>query len=391
MENTAIPILSKPNKSQATLPQHLICFSHLRWDFVFQRPQHLLSRLSDTFNVFFIEEPVFDAQTPHFSLAERDGNITVVVPHLPDGTNNADAIAMQRALVNEFLETQDIQQYAAWYYTPMALQFSGHLNPAITIYDCMDELSAFKFAPAELKVLEAELMRKADVVFTGGHSLYESKKTSHNNIHPFPSSVDKKHFGKARNITASPGDQSRIAAPRIGFFGVIDERFDIGMIEDVARQRPEWHFILIGPIVKIDPASLPRLDNIHYLGGKSYNELPDYISGWDIAMIPFALNESTRFISPTKTPEYLSAGVPVISTPIRDVVHPYGTEGLVSIASTTEEFIAAASAILYDKTAGKAWLEKVDNFLSHHSWDATARGILDKIEAVNEKKAAIKN
>jgi UDP-galactopyranose mutase len=160
---------------------------------------------------------------------------------------------------------------------------------------------------------------------------------------------------------------------------VLDERFDIDLIEQAAKARPDWQFVLIGPVVKIDPASLPHLDNIHYLGGKDYKELPSYVAGWDVAVIPFAMNESTRYISPTKTPEYLAAGKPVISTPIRDVVSPYGENKLVHIASNAKEFIKCAEAILKKKNT-KSWLNKVDAFLAGNSWDRTWSQMAKHIE-----------
>jgi glycosyltransferase involved in cell wall biosynthesis len=243
----------------------------------------------------------------------------------------------------------NVNRYFSWYYTPMALPFTEHLSPELVIYDCMDELSAFKFAPPQLTILEKELFKKADIVFTGGHSIYESKKNNHHNIFPFPSSIDKHHFGAARIQKNDPADQESIPHPRFGFFGVVDERFDIELLDQVAKAKPEWHFVILGPVVKIDPASLPHYDNIHYLGGKKYEELPAYIAGWDIATIPFAMNDSTKFISPTKTPEYLAAGKPVISTPIKDVVSPYGDNKLVHIVSNAKEFIAAAEKELSKK------------------------------------------
>jgi UDP-galactopyranose mutase len=247
----------------------------------------------------------------------------------------------------------------------------------------MDELAAFKNAPTALKENEKELMAKADVVFTGGHSIYEAKKDLHPNIHPFPSSIDKEHFGKARKKVEEPADQAHIPHPRFGFFGVIDERLDIELIRQVAEARPEWHFIIIGPVVKINPASLPRFENIHYLGGKDYKELPQYIASWDIAMIPFAMNESTKFISPTKTPEYLAGGKPVISTPIKDVISPYGENKLVHIAANAEEFIQHAEAELAKKNHN-AWLHKVDTFLAGNSWERTWSQMVRHIETVLE-------
>ncbi len=373
-------------KKEVQLPKNLICFSHLRWDFVFQRPQHLLTRFCQHFTIQFFEEPVFDTEVPYLSHVQKTPNLTVTVPHLVPGMSEDDVIKAQAALLDEFLAEKDLTDYAFWYYTPMALMFSHHYVPSMTIYDCMDELAAFKFAPTQLQILEKELLKRADIVFTGGHSLYKAKKDKHHNIYPFPSSIDKAHFGKARGEITPPQDQVNIPHPRLGFYGVIDERFDIDLIEQVARQRPDWHLVMIGPVVKIDPAMLPRLDNIHYLGGKSYDELPGYLAGWDIALVPFQLNESTRFISPTKTPEYLSAGKPVISTPIQDVVNPYGEEGLVHIVSNAEEFIAAAEEVLFSSTIDKEnWLKRVDCFLSENSWDATVDSMISRIKDCFDK------
>ena len=249
----------------------------------------------------------------------------------------------------------------------------------------MDELSAFKFAPESLKNFEKELLSKSDIVFTGGNTLYEAKKHRHSNIHPFPSSIDKKHFEKARHIAIDPGDQKNIPHPRLGFYGVVDERFDIELIKSMAEQRPEWQFVILGPIVKIDPATLPKRDNVHFLGSKSYQDLPDYAAGWDVALIPFEINESTKFISPTKTPEYLAAGKPVVSTPINDVIHPYEDEKLVHIANTAQEFIAAAESELA-KGKDAAWLAKVDHFLADNSWDHTWNSMAELISKTLENK-----
>ncbi|GAA4012544.1 hypothetical protein GCM10022408_26620 [Hymenobacter fastidiosus] len=252
----------------------------------------------------------------------------------------------------------------------MALGKSRHLTPVLTVYDCMDELAAFKFAPPKLRQLEQELFQKADLVFTGGQSLYEAKSLQHHDAHAFPSSIDKDHFGQARTTLPEPADQARIAHPRVGFFGVIDERLDLGLLGDLAAAHAEWQFVIIGPVVKIDPADLPRSANIHYLGGKDYQELPAYLCGWDVATLLFADNDSTKFISPTKTPEYLAAGKPVVSTPIRDVVRPYAELNLVQIASTAEEFGQAIAAALLQKNDAD-WQARTDAYLGTISWDLT--------------------
>ncbi len=302
--------------SQSRNPSILICFSHLRWDFVYQRPQHLLSRFATMFTVYFVEEPFHDAHgEPTLSFTSKADNLWIVRPHLPSGVTNEEAERLQKNLLDRFLKNKNLDDFIFWYYTPMAIAFSGHLKPALTIYDCMDELSHFKNAPVKLTQFETELFKKADIVFTGGQSLYDYKKERHTNIHAFPSSIDKKHFEQARSVKQEPVDQGIIKGPKLGFYGVIDERFDIELIKEMADLRPDWNFILLGPIVKINPETLPNQSNVYLLGGKSYEQLPQYVSGWDIALIPFAINESTRFISPTKTPEYLAVSYTHLTLP----------------------------------------------------------------------------
>lgn len=351
----------------------LVVLSHLRWDFVYQRPQHLLSRCAKQRRVFFIEEPVFGQGPMRLDVSQREDKLHVVVPHLPEGLANEAAVeAIQQALIDRLFVEQGITDYALWYYTPMALGWTRHLQPRATIYDCMDELSAFKHAPRALREREAELFKRADLVFTGGQSLYEAKRTQHANVYAFPSSIDHAHFAQARGQMADPVDQASIPYPRIGFFGVLDERLDIELLAGIAAARPDWQIVMIGPIVKIDEADLPRHANIHYLGSKSYKELPAYLAGWDVAALLFARNEHTRFISPTKTPEYLAAGKPVVSTSIRDVVRPYGEMNLVRIADTTAEFVRAAAELGMDEPVDRsAWLARVDAFLARNSWDKT--------------------
>lgn len=348
----------------------LVCLSHLRWDFVYQRPQHLLSRFAKERRVFFVEEPVFGDEPRRLDVSQRDCGVYVVVPHLPGELSGQEALSsVQREMIDRLFEDYDITSHLLWYYTPMAMPWTKHLRPLVTVYDCMDELSAFKGAPPALKDCEAELFARADLVYTGGQSLYEAKRDQHKNVYAFPSSIDAAHFAQARCVVEEPSDQAEIPHPRLGFFGVIDERMDIELLDKVAAQRPDWQLVMVGPVVKIDPADLPRRANIHYLGGKSYQELPQYLAGWDVALLPFALNDSTRFISPTKTPEYLAAGCPVVSTSIRDVMRPYGEAGLVHIADTPAEFIAAIEAAMQEDAAAR--MREVDAFLAETSWDQT--------------------
>src|SRR5665647_125124 len=350
----------------------LLCFSHLRWDFVYQRPQHLMSRFARQSRVYYVEEPIYGASSPRLDLSRREDSLTVVVPWLPHGLTESARTAALAALTDELIAQESITSYAAWYYTPMAMPWTRHLAPVALAYDCMDELSLFRGAPAEMVERERELIDRADVVFTGGTSLYEAKRSRKSNVHCFPSSVDASHFRQAREAIEEPADQASIPRLRIGFAGVIDERMDIELLRTLATLRPDWHLVLIGPVVKIDPAQLPQLPNIHYLGAKPYAELPRYMAGWDVGMLPFALNESTRYISPTKTPEYLAAGLPVVSTPIRDVVAPYGLAELALIGMTGADFVDAVE-ILLARPSGelRKWLKRVDGFLSTMSWDRT--------------------
>lgn len=348
----------------------LVVFSHLRWDFVYQRPQHLISRFAQRDRVWFFEEPVFGSKSTFLQKEARKGQLTVCRPRLPDGLSEEEIVAAQRHLLDELIAQEGIRSFAAWYYTPMAMQFSRHLAPAATVYDCMDELSAFRGAPPGLRNAEAELFRRADLVFTGGQSLYESKKQQHPNVHAFPSSIDALHFQQAKNPQAEPPDQEAIPHPRLGFAGVIDERLDTELLAGAARLRPDWHFVMVGPVVKIRQEDLPQAENIHYLGSKDYAELPAYMAGWDMGILPFARNEATRFISPTKTPEYLAAGLPVVSTSIRDVARPYGEQKLAEIADAPEEFVAACARLLPTKHDAER-LHRTDVFLATNSWDIT--------------------
>lgn len=363
----------------------LVCLSHLRWNFVYQRPQHLLSRAARTGNrVFFFEEPIFiDGKEPRLETYTSAEGVVVGVPHVPHGSNVNQQL---KFLLDEFLTRNKVKDFVLWFYTPMALGFAEHLQPRVTIFDCMDELSAFAGASHDLLANEAAVISRADIMFTGGQSLYESKREkypNHKSLHCFPSSIDFAHFAQARNLFESePDDQKAIAHPRFGFFGVVDERFDTELLGAVAHIKPEWQFVIIGPIVKIDEARLPRRANIHYLGGKSYAELPRYIAGWDVATLLFARNESTRFISPTKTPEYLAAGKPVVSTSIKDVIRPYGENNFVSIADSPEDFVAAAEKLLLQSESERAaWLRRVDDFLKQNSWDITWQRMSDLIHA----------
>jgi glycosyltransferase involved in cell wall biosynthesis len=348
----------------------LICFSHLRWDFVFQRPNHLMSRFARSRRVLFVEEPVVEEgrTSAAVEVVSPLQNLSVLSPRLPAGSTDELAIVEQRAALELAFEDLTVEPGILWFYNPLALPLAANLRAEVIVYDCMDELTLFRGAPPALARWEAELFLRADLVFTGGQSLWEAKRKRHPRVHAFPSSVDLEHFTRARAELPDPEGQASLHRPRIGFFGVVDERMDLRLLETMADQRPDWEIVVVGPVVKIPEASLPRAPNLHWLGQRSYEELPAYLSNWDVAMLPFALNDATRFISPTKTLEYLAGGKPVVATPIADVVHPYGDLGLVRIAEPSHFTGAVEAALLTDLTDHVA---RADRFLSSTSWDAT--------------------
>jgi UDP-galactopyranose mutase len=359
----------------AGLRNDLVCFSHLRWDLVFQRPQHLLTHASLKRRAFYWEEPAWTPEgEPHLGVRD-EGGVRVVQPQLPDPAWEDGGIAAQRLLLDRFLADEGVTDPVLWYDTPHALLFSGHLTGACLVYDCMDELSLFAEADTRLPALEDDLLRRADLVFTGGASLHEAKRDRHPSVHCFPSGVDTAHFHPARAVLPEtlqePGDQAGIPHPRLGFYGVLDERLDLDLLARLCDLRPGWQVVLLGPIAKITPESLPVRPNLHWLGPKRYDELPAYVAGWDAALMPFALNEATRFISPTKTPEFLAAGRPVVSTAIRDVARAYGPECGVLIVDTesggAEAFAAAGDRAL--ALAPQDWQPEADRRLAAMGWD----------------------
>jgi glycosyltransferase involved in cell wall biosynthesis len=365
----------------------LIVFCHLRWDFVFQRPQHLMTRLAEHYNILFVEEPVHHDGEAYLSKTEVAPHITVCRPHTPInqwGFHDDQLPTLQNLLAD--LVPQG-ERPVVWFYTPMALPLLQSFDPALVIYDCMDELAAFKNPPKQLLQRESALLNIADICFTGGPSLYESKRTRHANAYCFSSSVDAKHFRQALDKANSHPAQADVAHPRLGFYGVIDERFDTDLIKEVAAARPDWQIVLVGPVVKIDPANLPQGANIHYMGQRTYDELPKFLAGWDVCLLPFALNESTKFISPTKVLEYMAAELPSVSTPITDVKVPYSH--VVEIANDAQEFIAACDRMLALNDAQKADLaERMRKVVANTSWDKTANAMHEIIQSTQPSNKA---
>lgn len=365
----------------------IVCFAQQGWNFTSHRPQHLLKRFARGFRVFYIEAPTFHANSDRYDITLTDDQVIVVVPHLQDDDTRADVTTRWRELLIRLFNEEKIVSYIFWYYSPQALRVSTHFTPDLVIYDCMDRPAEHDLHFAELTDCEHELFNFADAVFTSGQKVYEAARKLHENTFLFPNSIDKDHFATARTFKFDPPDQAAIEHPRFGYIGEIDHRIDFELLAAVARKRPRWQFILIGAVINIHSSKLPNFRNFHYLGTKRYEDLPHYISGWDVAMIPFAHNEYTRYINPTKTGEYLAAGKPVISAPITDVIRPYGISGLVSIAGTVNEFIKVAEAQLaLQEDERQAWLNKVDTYLTGQSWNKTWGEMMGLIGTMLSKK-----
>jgi len=368
-------------------PPAIVAVSHLSWDLVFQRPQHLMTHAAHDRTVLYIEEARYDAEIPRWEQRRTPEGVTVCLPHLPPDMAPDRRDAVLAAMVETLVAQHELDPYVLWFETPMSVAHTENLHPVATVYDCMDELSAFDHAPAELRANERALLARADLVFTGGLALYEHKRSDHPSVHAFPSSVDVSHFARARGDVAEPPDQRSIRGPKIGFFGVVDERMDHELLGHIASRRPEWSFVVIGPVVKIDPTRLPDAANIHYLGGRDYADLPAYLSGWDAAIMPFARNDATRFISPTKTPEYLAGGKPVVSTRIRDVERPWADLGLVRIADTPDAFVEAIEDAMAEDAPAR--ITRADEVLRRMSWDATWEAmdaLIDGIAAGRDRR-----
>ena len=357
----------------------LIVFSHLRWDFVYQRPQHLLSRLARHWQVIVVEEPLpGEEELQEFIVAD---GVSVLRASLPAGGGGfADELMDSMAeMLSGYLESRNVTRYGVWFYTPMALPLLRGLDPEVIIYDCMDELSGFRNAPAQLVPRENTLLKISNLVFTGGPSLYDAKRDRNPDTHCFPSSVDAPHFRRAASPGLAGAWFDAIPGPRLGFYGVIDERLDIELVAALARARADWHICLVGPVVKIDPQSLPQAPNLHYFPQQPYEELPHSLAAWDVCLLPFALNESTRFISPTKTLEYMCAGKPVVSTAIADVSRLYA-DG-VSVARDHAQFVTACIAALQESPAeAAARRQRQATLVEATSWDRTAESMAAFLE-----------
>ena len=327
----------------------IVVHCHLRWDFVWQRPQQIFSRLAAHHPITFIEEPIWQGSERRLEISEPHPNVVRLVPVLRAeekddemDTQYAVVLALLRSALNENpLLKARFESPIQWFYSPMAAPyFLDGIDAAATIYDCMDELAQFRFAPPSLREREQMLISRADLVFTGGYQLFQSKSRYHSNVHFYGCGVDAEHFSKARLAeTEVPAEVERLPRPVFGYFGVIDERLDYALLAQIAHEMPDASIVMVGPFAKVEQQSLPHLPNIHWLGQRAYTELPALVKSFDVCLMPFALNEATQYINPTKTLEYMAAGKPVVSTAVPDVLHHFTP--IVDVAQTATQFIAA--------------------------------------------------
>lgn len=363
----------------------IVCFSHHRWGCLGQRPHHLMARFRRG-RVLYVEEPVYVGQGPHKTVTPRGPRVAVLTPQLSMGLARHEEIEVMETILEETLKELRITRFVSWYTSPRAWPFTRRLDPVLRVYDCMEQCYRHPW----LADMERELLARVDLVFTSGLTLYEQKKAHHNYVFPFPSSVDVEHFGRARQIDREPADQAVIPRPRVGYFGTIDERLDLDLLGLLASTRPDLHFVLVGPVNRIESGLLPREPNLHYMGVKPYESLPAYLAGWDVAMMPFNVNRTTQFLCPSKTPEYLAGGKPVVSTSLPDVIRPYQELGLVEIADSVAAFSRAIDECRAEDP--RLRLLRTDHFLARNSWDATwgkMQLVLDEALATRRELARV--
>lgn len=357
----------------------LIVFSHRRWGVVTHRPQHLLARLALEFDVYVVEEPVFaDAEAALMS-ATHQGGIEVLTPRTKEFASgfHDSQVAAIRPLLAEFMASRALKDPIVWLTTPMALPLAADLEPRAVVYDCIEDLAASRFAPPELASREAALMALADVVLAGGPSLYEARRGRHANLHCLPSAVDAARFAP-ENLDGDDVESAvatelhrGMRCPRLGFFGVIDERLDLELVAGLADRRPDWQLVMVGPVARIDPAALPQRANIRWVGRQRHEALPHLMSHWDACLLPYALNEATRRASPAQTLEYLAGGKPVVSTPIPDVLSLYGSA--VHVGKDADQFVAAVEDLLDAPAPAKAARRAAARALvAARTWDDAA-------------------
>lgn len=364
-----------------TRSKPIIALCHLSWDWVWQRPQQFLSRLAKTHPVLFVETYCSDVPQTTVRLRSVDAypNLTICEMHLPasrwndgryiDGERRR---ALRRALSNDLAGR--FERAILWFNDPMAVTaFAGHLGESLIVYDCMDELSQFKGAPPTLVERERDLLEVADVVFCGGRKMRDKRLRVNPNSYFYGTGVDCRHFGSAQSATLAVDPEiAELDGPILGYFGVVDERIDYELLATLADADPSWHVVIVGPWTKVDPAEFPRRRNLHWFGARPYAQLPSITKGFTVCLMPFALNEATEYINPTKALEYMAAGRPVISTALDEVKSNFAN--VARIARSHEEFVTLCRREV--NSPSQTRIARGLKLAAENTWEA----ILEKME-----------
>jgi glycosyltransferase involved in cell wall biosynthesis len=388
--------------ADSSLSKPIIALCHLSWNWVWQRPQQFLSRLAKTHPVLFVETYCTETPTTIVKLRSADGhpNVTICEMHLPASRWNDGKFidrerrrALRSALSNELEGRFD--DAILWFNDPMAVTaFAGHLDESLIVYDCMDELSQFKGAPPALIEREYELLEVADVVFCGGRKMRDKRLPINSNSHFYGTGVDIRHFGTALspNLAVDP-EIAALKGPVLGYFGVVDERIDYELLGALADANPNWHVVMVGPTTKVDPANFPKRRNLHFIGSRPYAQLPAITKGFSVCLMPFARNEATEYINPTKALEYMATGRPVVSTALDEVKSNFS--GVARIARTHSEFISMCRSEVDSPSDSR--IARGIKLAAENTWDAivgkmerhVADALISKTENIPAESANI--
>src|SRR5581483_2571840 len=387
-------ILTPQKTAQDLNDYSLIVHSHLQWDWVWQRPQQFISRLSHKHRVLFVEAPEICADTAATEVQLRQvdqfPNVHVVKITVPaNRSTDLHWVDQERGRAVESLLSGPLRQKFSsiiqWFYDPMAATaFAGRFNEQLIVYDCMDELSLFRGAAPELVQRERELLRVADVVFAGGPKIWRAKRKLNRNCFCYGCGVDAEHFGRARDPKLVVAKElTDVPRPVFGYIGVVDERIDYDLLAKLADST-KGSIAMVGPSTKIDIRDLPRRNNLHWIGGRQYTDLPSYAKAFDVCIMPFAMNEATRFINPTKALEYMATGRPIVSTPVEDVIAQFND--VITIADGEATFAEACA-----RAAAQPEVWRIEQGLALaalSSWDSIVARLEQRIaEALCSRRA----
>jgi len=368
-----------------------ILASIIQWYEVWQRPQHFASNLSRKYKTCYISPvPVHHiVGQVHVWLSRRLKRLAqrlwVFVPLLLPGENKVGLIrALNRLLWVGYAKEAALRLGTArpvvWINFPFNPRLAKSLSPRAVVYDVMDEFVEFSIAPRKARRMEEEVLNRASFVSTGTYALYEKKTALHPHVRYIPCGVDFELFNSVvKRKPPRPQDFPKARAPVFGYFGTLNERIDAELIEEVARRRPGWLFVLIGPIQR-SYGGTRQLGNVYYLGLKPYKLLPTYLAHFDVCTMPYRITEATKSISPVKLLEYFAAGKPVITTRIPDVLRFY--ESLVWVVDGADDFITKGEALLRMIQSGHLSYDQYVEVARQRSWEQMAEQMVSGIMEV---------